>query len=208
MLTNIKCSKQTASYLDITAQTSCVCLLSFSFSSSFFLFIGLGARDSLRLESGLCLYGNDIDESTTPVEAGLVWTIGKRRRAQGGFLGAKIIQDQLTNPALVRYLCEHIRSMCAGPCWRACLFVRRLRIVVPLSFFSPEALLIYDVCRSPASVLALCSTAALHAPAPPPHPPACSADRVANASDTSPRAPTLLVRKKRLECWLCVLLFF
>lgn len=39
--------------------------------------IGLGARDSLRLEAGLCLYGNDIDESTTPVEAMLTWTIGK-----------------------------------------------------------------------------------------------------------------------------------
>ena len=43
--------------------------------------IGLGARDSLRLEAGLCLYGHDIDETTTPVEAGLAWTIGKRRRA-------------------------------------------------------------------------------------------------------------------------------
>lgn len=38
---------------------------------------GLGARDSLRLEAGLCLYGNDIDETTTPVEATLLWTIGK-----------------------------------------------------------------------------------------------------------------------------------
>ena len=38
---------------------------------------GLGARDSLRLEAGLCLYGNDIDETTTPVEAGLAWTIGE-----------------------------------------------------------------------------------------------------------------------------------
>lgn len=38
---------------------------------------GLGARDSLRLEAGLCLYGNDIDENTTPVEATLVWTIGR-----------------------------------------------------------------------------------------------------------------------------------
>ncbi len=38
---------------------------------------GLGARDSLRLEAGLCLYGNDIDESTTPIEAVLAWTIGE-----------------------------------------------------------------------------------------------------------------------------------
>ena len=56
---------------------------------------GLGARDSLRLEAGLCLYGHDIDETTTPVEAGLAWSIGKRRRAEGGFPGAAIVQDQL-----------------------------------------------------------------------------------------------------------------
>ena len=52
--------------------------------------IGLGARDSLRLEAGLCLYGHDIDETTTPIEADLAWTIGKRRRAEGGFPGAAI----------------------------------------------------------------------------------------------------------------------
>jgi len=59
---------------------------------------GLGARDSLRLEAGLCLYGNDIDETTTPVEAALSWTIGKRRRAEGGgFLGDAVIMEQLAN---------------------------------------------------------------------------------------------------------------
>ncbi|WP_119462121.1 glycine cleavage system aminomethyltransferase GcvT [Rhodospirillaceae bacterium SYSU D60014] len=57
--------------------------------------VGLGARDSLRLEAGLCLYGQDIDRTTTPIEAGLAWTIGKRRRAEGGFPGAEIILEQL-----------------------------------------------------------------------------------------------------------------
>ena len=52
---------------------------------------GLGARDSLRLEAGLCLYGNDIDETTTPVEAALLWTIPKRRRAEANFIGAAAI---------------------------------------------------------------------------------------------------------------------
>lgn len=56
---------------------------------------GLGARDTLRLEAGLCLYGNDIDETTTPVEADLAWTIQKRRRVEGGFPGAAIIQREL-----------------------------------------------------------------------------------------------------------------
>lgn len=58
---------------------------------------GLGARDSLRLEAGLCLYGNDIDETTTPVEAGLGWTIGRRRRSEGGFAGADAILRQLND---------------------------------------------------------------------------------------------------------------
>jgi aminomethyltransferase len=60
---------------------------------------GLGARDSLRLEAGLCLYGNDIDELTTPIEAGLAWVIGKRRRAAWDFPGAAAIRDQLENGA-------------------------------------------------------------------------------------------------------------
>jgi aminomethyltransferase len=59
--------------------------------------IGLGARDSLRLEAGLCLYGHDIDETTSPVEAGLVWSIGKRRRSEGGFIGAARVQRELAD---------------------------------------------------------------------------------------------------------------
>ncbi len=61
--------------------------------------IGLGARDSLRLEAGLCLYGHDIDATTSPVEAGLVWSLGKRRRLEGGFPGAARIQRELTGGA-------------------------------------------------------------------------------------------------------------
>lgn len=59
--------------------------------------VGLGARDSLRLEAGLCLYGHDIDETTSPIEAGLAWSIQKRRRAEGGFPGAARIQAELAN---------------------------------------------------------------------------------------------------------------
>jgi aminomethyltransferase len=65
--------------------------------------IGLGARDSLRLEAGLCLYGSDIDDKTTPVEAGLSWAIQKERRSggarEGGFPGAEIILGQLEHGA-------------------------------------------------------------------------------------------------------------
>jgi aminomethyltransferase len=56
---------------------------------------GLGARDSLRLEAGLCLYGNDIDGTTNPVEAALTWVIGKRRLAEKNFLGAGPILEML-----------------------------------------------------------------------------------------------------------------
>ena len=63
--------------------------------------IGLGARDSLRLEAGLCLYGNDIDETTSPIEAGLQWAIQKSRRAggerEGGFPGAERILNEFAN---------------------------------------------------------------------------------------------------------------
>jgi aminomethyltransferase len=65
--------------------------------------IGLGARDSLRLEAGLCLYGHDIDTTTTPVEGALQWSVQKSRRTggarAGGFLGADVILGQLEHGA-------------------------------------------------------------------------------------------------------------
>ncbi|MGX9966794.1 glycine cleavage system aminomethyltransferase GcvT [Roseomonas sp. F4] len=64
---------------------------------------GLGARDSLRLEAGLCLYGNDLDETTSPVEANLVWTMGKRRRMAWDFRGAERCRAELdSGPARLR----------------------------------------------------------------------------------------------------------
>lgn len=56
---------------------------------------GLIARDTLRLEAGLTLYGNDIDEKTSPIEASLNWTISKRRRENGDFLGASTVLGHL-----------------------------------------------------------------------------------------------------------------
>lgn len=57
--------------------------------------VGLGARDSLRLEAGLCLYGHDLNETISPIEGTLAWTISKRRREQGGFLGHHIVKQHL-----------------------------------------------------------------------------------------------------------------
>jgi aminomethyltransferase len=59
--------------------------------------IGLGARDSLRLEAGLCLYGHDIDTTTSPIEGALAWSIQKRRREEGGFPGSARIQSELAD---------------------------------------------------------------------------------------------------------------
>lgn len=58
---------------------------------------GLAARDSLRLEAGLCLYGHDLSTEISPIEAGLTWAIQKRRRQEGGFLGSEVILDQIQN---------------------------------------------------------------------------------------------------------------
>ena len=63
--------------------------------------IGLGARDTLRLEAGLCLYGHDINESTSPIEANLKWAISKRRRDEGGFVGYNKIKSDM-NGSLTR----------------------------------------------------------------------------------------------------------
>ncbi|XP_066472032.1 aminomethyltransferase, mitochondrial [Tiliqua scincoides] len=99
---------------------------------------GLAARDSLRLEAGLCLYGNDIDENTTPVEASLIWTLGKRRRSAMDFPGAPVILAQIkekpkrkrvgltsTGPPIRQHMPIHgpegkavgeITSGCPSPC--------------------------------------------------------------------------------------------
>lgn len=57
--------------------------------------VGLGARDSLRMEAGLCLYGNDIDTSTSPIEAGLIWSVQKHRRTGEGYKGAQRVAGDL-----------------------------------------------------------------------------------------------------------------
>ena len=72
-------------------------------SNQWVQWIGLGARDTLRMEAGLCLYGHDLDLQTSPVEAGLSWSISKTRRIggtkEGGFLGAEIILPQIVDGA-------------------------------------------------------------------------------------------------------------
>ena len=59
--------------------------------------IGLGARDSLRLEAGLCLYGHDLDNKTSPIEASLSWALSKKNKEEGNFLGSEVVGDQIKN---------------------------------------------------------------------------------------------------------------
>ena len=61
--------------------------------------IGLGARDTLRLEAGLCLYGHELDINKTPIEANLKWAISKSRLSNGGFIGSSKIMSQMQNGA-------------------------------------------------------------------------------------------------------------
>jgi len=57
--------------------------------------VGLGARDSLRLEAGLCLYGNELKEDISPIKAMLAWTISKRRKEELGFLGSEMVKNHM-----------------------------------------------------------------------------------------------------------------
>eukprot|EP01061_Rhynchopus_euleeides_P042582 TRINITY_DN74277_c0_g1_i1.p1 TRINITY_DN74277_c0_g1~~TRINITY_DN74277_c0_g1_i1.p1 ORF type:complete len:390 (+),score=183.71 TRINITY_DN74277_c0_g1_i1:48-1217(+) len=81
---------------EISASNSTVAALCEDLVTKGATLAGLGARDSLRLEAGLCLYGNDMDENVTPIEASLAWLISKRRREERGFTGADRIMTHLT----------------------------------------------------------------------------------------------------------------
>jgi aminomethyltransferase len=71
--------------------------------------VGLGARDSLRLEAGLCLYGNDLDDTTSPVEGTLMWAIAKTRRDDpNGFVGAERILSEIKNKSASRKRCGFV----------------------------------------------------------------------------------------------------
>lgn len=77
---------------------------------------GMITKDTLRVEAGLCNYGVDIDENKTPVEAGLAWTIGKRRREERNFPGAERIMQQLADkPSVMRIGLKLISNMCPPP---------------------------------------------------------------------------------------------
>ena len=72
--------------------------------------IGLGARDTLRLEAGLCLYGHELDKNKTPVEANLKWAISKDRISKGDFIGSDIIIKQLNDGVKKLELVSNLRE--------------------------------------------------------------------------------------------------
>jgi len=82
-------------------QENCAEVANYLLADNRVRWVGLGARDSLRLEAGLCLYGHDMDQQTSPIEASLSWSISKSRRndgaKQGGFLGANKVLAQTKN---------------------------------------------------------------------------------------------------------------
>jgi glycine cleavage system aminomethyltransferase T len=89
----------------------------------------------------MCLYGNDLDQSTTPVEAGLSWVIGKDRRAAGGFIGSETVLDQLKNGPPRRRVGLIVEE---APARRAFLFV-----IYPLLFKNQLILDVYRGCEDP-----------------------------------------------------------
>ncbi|KAH9598243.1 Glycine cleavage T-protein [Trypanosoma melophagium] len=80
---------------------------------------GLGARDTLRIEAGLNLYGHELNEDISPVAARIMWCIPKRRMAHGGFIGHESLKKLVESPELVRRLRVGIRSVSRGPVPRA-----------------------------------------------------------------------------------------
>lgn len=71
--------------------------------------VGLGARDSLRLEAGLCLYGHDINEEVSPIEGALAWTISKRRKEEGGYLGFENVNKHIAE-GVIKKRCGFIAA--------------------------------------------------------------------------------------------------
>ena len=89
--------------------------------------VGLGARDSLRLEAGLCLYGNDLDTTTSPAEGTLFWVVHKTRRKPGSFVGSERILEEIKNKCVARRaMCFLLRFPLAHLCACACVLLKQV----------------------------------------------------------------------------------
>ena len=89
--------------------------------------VGLGARDSLRLEAGLCLYGNDLDTTTSPAEGTLFWVVHKTRRKPGSFVGSERILEEIKNKCVTRHaMCFLLRFSLAHLCACACVLLKQV----------------------------------------------------------------------------------